>query len=96
MFNISFSELILIIIIILTLFNPKELLTIILVLYQLYTKLKQNIQIITHEIETNIVQKNIDSNDFYIQNDAQSEDLIYYQPELDFDKEPELFDEINF
>ena len=96
MFNISFSELILIIIIILTLFNPKELLTIILVLYQLYTKLKQNIQIITHEIETNIVQKNIDSNDFYIQNDAQSEDLIYYQPEVDFDKEQELFDVINF
>lgn len=96
LFSISFSELILITIIILTLFHPKELLAIILILYQLYLKLRQNIQMISNDIESNIIEKTIDNNNFdIITNNEEPENLIYYQPELDFEKEPELFDEIN-
>ncbi len=96
MFNISFSELILIVVIILILFNPKELLALIIILYQLYIKLKQNIQTITNDIEINIIKESIDTTDFVnlTNEDETIEELVYYQPELDFNKEPELFDEL--
>jgi Sec-independent protein translocase protein TatA len=96
LFNISFSELILIVVIILILFNPKELLALIIILYQLYIKLKQNIQTITNDIEINIIKESIDTTDFVnlTNEDETIEELVYYQPELDFNKEPELFDEL--
>ena len=91
----SLLELLLILIICIITFRPKELIQLIIYLYKLYQRLKQLLLNIIDDIELEQIKKELeifDSSQMVINKDVDT--LIYYQPELDFEYQPELFDDI--
>jgi Sec-independent protein translocase protein TatA len=94
LFNINFLELVIILIILITLFSPKELLVLCFKFYKIYLNIKQIIFNMIQTFELEQIKQELEIFDLKndIINNDELEPVIYYQPELDFDYQPELFD----
>ena len=117
MFGMSFSEIILVLIITLVVFGPKQIPSIrtklsrfimqlrryfINIKQEVYNKsgvnelvkIKDEMSTAYNEFKDNIqINNKIDYNEIYDNNNFENLS-IYYQPELDFDRQDELFDNI--
>lgn len=116
MFGISFSEIILILVIALFIFGPKELPKIATSIgrfiynirtyfYNIKSDLYKNTGLdeLRHTKQEiidiyNNIRENINSSGDHSKIDSEApfndDNYIFFQPELDFDREPELFDEL--